>query len=47
MLEVTVHSTETGRNAYFEVTLEDEDQVMELLQGLSFAQAFNKLLQLV
>lgn len=35
MLKVSVESTETGKRAYLEVKVDDEDWWMNTLQGLS------------
>lgn len=47
MLKVSVRSTETGRQANFEVEVEDENETMNTLQGLSLVHGFAKLAQFI
>ncbi len=46
VLKVSVHSTETGREALIDIEVEDESNVMNFLQGLNLLQGFSKLAQL-
>jgi hypothetical protein len=45
MLEVRVHSTETGKDAYIELEVRDEEQAIDILRTVGFAQALGKMLQ--
>ncbi|MCK4367534.1 MAG: hypothetical protein KAW84_06260 [Thermoplasmata archaeon] len=47
MLKVSVKSTKTGRQANFEVEVKDENETMDVLQGLSLVHGFAKLTQLI
>lgn len=46
-MEIRVYSTDTGKEAYFEISVEDEDEIINLLQEAGVAQALNRLLELV
>ena len=45
MLEIRVHSTETEKDAYLEIETRDEEEAINVLQGVGFAQLVRKLLE--